>query len=63
MVQTIVGMQAWVVHRDTLTFGADANEFKPERWLIDDKEKLSVMERNWMPVSLDAAPYIVHNQT
>lgn len=49
---TIVGINSWVAHRDTAVFGADANEFKPERWLIDDKEKLSFMERSWMPFGL-----------
>lgn len=38
------------MHRDTTIFGPDANEFRPERWLDSDKEKLSLMERNWMPV-------------
>ncbi|CAO2657980.1 Nn.00g072400.m01.CDS01 [Neocucurbitaria sp. VM-36] len=49
---TIVGVNTWVAHRDSETFGADANEFKPERWLIDDKDELSFMERNWMPFGL-----------
>lgn len=49
--QTIVGINSWVAHRDTSVFGADANTFNPDRWLIDDKEKLSFMERSWMPVS------------
>lgn len=48
--KTIVGMNSWVAHRDTSVFGPDANEFRPERWLSSDKEKLSVMERSWMPV-------------
>lgn len=49
---TIVGMNSWVAHRDTSVFGPDANEFRPERWLSSDKEKLSVMERSWMPFGL-----------
>lgn len=48
--QTIVGINSWVAHRDASIFGPDANQFKPERWLTSDKEKLSLMERNWMPV-------------
>ncbi|KAL6153170.1 hypothetical protein ACJQWK_03492 [Exserohilum turcicum] len=49
---TVVGINTWVMHRDTTIFGPDANEFRPERWLDSDKEKLSLMERNWMPFGL-----------
>ncbi|ORY02568.1 cytochrome P450 [Clohesyomyces aquaticus] len=49
---TIVGTNTWVVHRDPSLWGADADDFKPERWLIEDKEKLSCMERNWIPFGL-----------
>lgn len=47
-----MGINSWVAHRDTTVFGEDADKFKPERWLIDDKEKLSFMERSWMPVGI-----------
>ena len=30
---TVVGVNAWVVQRDRGVFGADADEFRPERWL------------------------------
>ncbi|KAB2106428.1 hypothetical protein AG0111_0g5308 [Alternaria gaisen] len=49
---TIVGINSWVAHRDTSVFGPDANMFRPERWLDADKEKLSLMERSWMPFGL-----------
>lgn len=49
---TIVGVNAWVMQHDQSVFGPDADEFRPERWMIDDKEKLSLMERNWMPFGL-----------
>lgn len=42
---TIVGCNAWTIHRDRKFYGDDADEFKPDRWLIDDKEKISSMER------------------
>ena len=45
---TEVGVNAWVVHRDTSIFGADADKFNPDRWLIDDSEKRANMERNWL---------------
>ncbi|CAG5171199.1 uncharacterized protein ALTATR162_LOCUS7291 [Alternaria atra] len=49
---TIVGTNSWVAHRDTSVFGPDAHMFRPERWLSSDKEKLSLMERNWMPLEM-----------
>ncbi|KAI0571419.1 CypX Cytochrome P450 [Pyrenophora tritici-repentis] len=49
---TIVGINSWVAHRDTSVFGPDAHLFKPERWLSSDKERLSLMERSWMPFGL-----------
>ncbi|KAI0194227.1 putative benzoate 4-monooxygenase cytochrome P450 [Astrocystis sublimbata] len=40
---TIVGMNAWVVHRDPEVFGNDAEEWRPERWL-EGGEKIKRME-------------------
>lgn len=41
---TIVGINPWVLHRDTRIFGADAETWNPERWLSEDKEKVRWME-------------------
>ncbi|KAJ5603228.1 hypothetical protein N7537_006184 [Penicillium hordei] len=41
---TVVGMNAWVVHRDQDVFGADADIFRPERWL-GPKEEVVVMDK------------------
>ncbi|KAF2853429.1 cytochrome P450 [Plenodomus tracheiphilus IPT5] len=49
---TIVGINSWVTHYSPTIFGPDANTFNPSRWLIQDKEKLAFMERNWMPFGL-----------
>ncbi|KAJ6443734.1 tat pathway signal sequence [Purpureocillium lavendulum] len=49
---SIVGINTWVAHRDPSIFGEDANTFRPERWLIQDGEKLSSMNRQWMPFGL-----------
>ncbi|KAI0450404.1 cytochrome P450 [Xylaria acuta] len=46
---TIVGINSWVAHRSIETFGADADEFRPERWLINDADKLAAMNRQWIP--------------
>ncbi|KKF93237.1 Pisatin demethylase [Ceratocystis platani] len=32
---TIVGVSAWVLHQRPEIFGADADNFRPERWLVD----------------------------
>jgi len=32
----IVGMNAWVIHRNCDIFGPDAEEFNPDRWLDAD---------------------------
>lgn len=31
--KTVVGMNAWVVHRDATIFREDVDQFRPERWL------------------------------
>ena len=36
----------WAVHRSTIVFGADANVFRPERWLESPEAQLHEMERN-----------------
>lgn len=48
---TIVGMNAWAVHRDADIFGADADCWRPERWLECDEETRSRMERGLLTVS------------
>ncbi|KAK0727800.1 cytochrome P450, partial [Lasiosphaeria miniovina] len=41
---TVVGMNPWVIHRDKAVFGADADEWNPDRWLADKGQRV-VMER------------------
>ena len=48
---TIVGINAAVIHRNTDIFGADADTFRPERWLTKDEEKIKTMDRYLMTVS------------
>ncbi|OHE90885.1 benzoate 4-monooxygenase cytochrome P450 [Colletotrichum orchidophilum] len=35
---TKVAVNGWVLHRDKRTFGEDADDYRPERWLVDDDE-------------------------
>jgi cytochrome P450 len=49
---TIVGMNGWVVHRHKATFGEDADEWNPDRWLTKDEEKRKEMERSLLTVSV-----------
>ncbi|KAI0888019.1 cytochrome P450 [Annulohypoxylon maeteangense] len=41
---TIVGCSAWIIHRRPEIWGDDVDEFRPERWLVD--EKLNSEEKN-----------------
>jgi cytochrome P450 len=41
---TIVGVSAWVLHRNEI-YGEDVEVFRPERWLANDTEKVRLMDR------------------
>lgn len=41
---TIVGCNAWVLHRRPEVFGSDANTFRPERWLEAKPDRLREMK-------------------
>ncbi|KAH8817037.1 putative P450 monooxygenase [Xylogone sp. PMI_703] len=45
---TIVGVNPWVPSRDRLTYGDDADIYRPERWLEADAAQLKLMERNFL---------------
>lgn len=42
---TIVGVNPWVVARDRDVFGNDADNFRPDRWLVDTTEQRARMDR------------------
>lgn len=48
---TVVGVNPHVVHRHKEIYGEDADEFKPERWIEAEPERLKVMERSFLAVS------------
>ncbi|KAK2770579.1 cytochrome P450 oxidoreductase [Colletotrichum kahawae] len=37
---TVVGVNPWVVHRNTTVYGQDVHSFRPERWLKEDNGDL-----------------------
>ncbi|MCJ1307251.1 hypothetical protein MMC25_000897 [Agyrium rufum] len=41
---TIVGCNAWVIHRRAEVFGDDVEEYRPERWIDADKEQRKEMD-------------------
>ena len=47
---TVVGMNAWVIHRDQAVFGNDAASWRPERWLCGQAER-NKMEETLLTVS------------
>ncbi|KAI9821936.1 MAG: hypothetical protein M1827_002518 [Pycnora praestabilis] len=42
---TTIGVNPWVVHRDTTVFGDGIEAFRPDRWLNDDEDDGGNMER------------------
>ncbi|KAH6965043.1 cytochrome P450 [Fusarium venenatum] len=51
---TVVGVNTWVEHYSQLIFGPDATDFRPERWLDQDKNKLAFLNRHWIPFGMGA---------
>ncbi|EXF78391.1 hypothetical protein CFIO01_11652 [Colletotrichum fioriniae PJ7] len=57
----VVGVNTWVLHRNKDVFGADANEYCPDRWSSQDKEHISLMESNWIPFGVGSRTCIGKN--
>lgn len=57
---TNVGMAAPVIHQDQSVFGKDAEDFRPERWLDTDQEKVKLMDKSFLAVSFgsDSCPAV-----
>ncbi|OJJ06606.1 hypothetical protein ASPVEDRAFT_140374 [Aspergillus versicolor CBS 583.65] len=57
---TVVGVNAWVVHRDESIWGKDVHQFRPERWLVS-KEKLAFLEQHFLAFGAGARTCIGKN--
>lgn len=58
---TIVGCNAWVVHRRPEVFGLDVEAFRPERWLEATPEKLKEMKGTMLQFGAGARTCIGKN--
>lgn len=47
---TVVGMNAWAVHRDVEVFGHDCDDWNPDRWLCEETARRK-MENALLTVS------------
>ncbi len=50
----VIGLNTWVAHHNEKVFGADAKDFRPERWLEAEKgggERIKQMDNYYLPVS------------
>ncbi|KAL5381788.1 hypothetical protein DPSP01_006971 [Paraphaeosphaeria sporulosa] len=45
---TVLGIPQYLAHRDQAVFGADAEHFRPERWLEADAATVKSMDQNFM---------------
>jgi cytochrome P450 len=58
---TIVGCNAWVVHRRPEVFGVDVDAFRPERWIEASPEKLKEMKGTMLQFGAGARTCIGKN--
>lgn len=58
---TIVGCNAWVIHRRAEVFGEDAEVYRPERWLEADPDLRRKMEASMLHFGMGARTCIGKN--
>jgi cytochrome P450 len=49
---TVIDVNAWVLHRNSAIFGHDADTFRPERWIDSRAKKIKEMKRSLIAVSI-----------
>ncbi|KAL1630444.1 hypothetical protein SLS56_004844 [Neofusicoccum ribis] len=57
---SVLGMNAWVMHANKDVFGDDAEEYRPERWLVS-KEEIGRMDRSILTWGLGSRTCIGKN--
>ncbi|KAF2137123.1 uncharacterized protein K452DRAFT_341712 [Aplosporella prunicola CBS 121167] len=55
---TIVGINSWVMHANNQVYGADAEAFRPERWLEFDEDDQRLREMRRCNMSFGAGPRV-----
>jgi len=55
---TVVGMNPYVVNRDRETYGEDADDWRPERWMGISEEQWRKMDGNILTVSIHTTNFI-----
>ncbi|KIM92738.1 hypothetical protein OIDMADRAFT_36363 [Oidiodendron maius Zn] len=50
--QITIGVNSWVIHRDSDIFAPDPTTFRPERWIETSPERLELMEKAYIPFGL-----------
>ncbi|GKT59762.1 pisatin demethylase [Colletotrichum tofieldiae] len=60
---TVVGVNAWVIHRNKAVFGEDVHTFRPERWIEGDEERIKEMKRNQFSVSRESLAHVPNATT
>ncbi|KAL8720086.1 MAG: hypothetical protein Q9225_002993 [Loekoesia sp. 1 TL-2023] len=58
---TIVGCNAWIIHRRPEVFGEDVDAYRPERWLEANREKRKEMESTMLHFGMGARTCIGKN--
>ena len=54
-------MNSWDLHRDKQIYGADADVFRPERWLHASEAEKALMERSYVPFGMGSRTCIGKN--
>ncbi|KAK3112406.1 hypothetical protein LTR53_011353 [Teratosphaeriaceae sp. CCFEE 6253] len=56
-----IGVNPWVLHRNPDVFGDDADAFRPDRWLDEDREEMLSMDQAIFTFGLGARTCIGKN--
>lgn len=56
---TVVGINPAVIHHDKAIFGDDAADFRPERWMDSNSDRVKNMDRHLMTVWCPPLPLLL----